>query len=224
VNNGPVCIVARAMRSSTTLDVPDRRPDPGDVPPSADRFIGIDLGARSSGNTVVCRRERGLFVFERPLQGNDGDAWLEERITDLRPDAIYIDAPLSLPGAYFGRGADHFFRAADLQARGMSPMFLGGLTARAIRFAQRWRDAGIAVHEVYPAALIRQAWEHLHIAPGKAIPRHKLRLMAGMCSLPPPSPADRHEADAWLCWVIGHRHRAGKAKVFGAPDEGLILA
>lgn len=199
-------------------------------PPSLDRaeptpgtFIGIDLGARSSGNTVICRRERGLFVFERTQQGKDGDAWLEDRIHEMRPGAIYIDAPLSLPGAYFGRGSDHFFRAADVQARGMSPMFLGGLTARAIRLAEHWRGQGIAVHEVYPAALIRRAWEHLHIAPGRAIPRHKLRIMAGMCTLPPPAPADRHEADAWLCWVIGHRHRGGKAIAFGVPEEGLIL-
>ncbi len=195
--------------------------DPGR---SNTEHIGIDLGARSSGNTALCRRERGLFVFERSEKGADGDAWLDERIAALRPQAIYIDAPLSLPGAYFGRGSDHFFRTADVQARGMSPMFLGGLTARAIRFAERWRAQGMAVHEVYPAALIRRAWEHLHIATGRAIPRHKLRIMAGMCMLPPPTPADRHEADAWLCWVIGHRHRAGKAIVFGVPEEGLILA
>jgi hypothetical protein len=43
VNNGPVCIAAIAMRKSTTTEVRDRRPAPGPVPPSTDRFIGIDL-------------------------------------------------------------------------------------------------------------------------------------------------------------------------------------
>ena len=187
-------------------------------------FLGIDLGARGSGNTAVCQRERGLFRFHRSTPGADGDAWLNTLVAQLAPVAIYIDAPLSLPGAYFGRGHDHFFRSADRQAGGMSPMFLGGLTARAIHLAEAWRAQGIAVHEAYPSALICHSWEFLHIPPGRAIPRHKLRLMAGMCLLPPPQPADRHEADAWLCWVIGHRHQRGEALTFGVPDEGVILA
>jgi predicted nuclease with RNAse H fold len=185
---------------------------------------GIDFGARASGNTVVCLRERGLFRFMRTAKGEDGDAWLQERIAELRPPAIYIDAPLSLPGAYFGKGCDHFFRHADRQTGGMSPMFLGGLTARAMRLAEQWRSQGITVHEAYPAALIRHSWEFLDIRPGRSIPKHKLRLMAGACLLPPPEPKDRHEADAWLCWVIGHRHQRGVAQRFGQPDEGLILA
>lgn len=189
-----------------------------------DGIVGIDLGARSSGNTAVCHRARGLFCFARSTKGGDGDAWLIDHVAQLAPKAIYIDAPLSLPAAYFGRGDDHFFRLADHQTGGMSPMFLGGLTARAIRLAERWRAQGIAVHEAYPAALIRRSWEFLRIPHGRAIPRHKLRLMAGMCLLPPPSPSDRHEADAWLCWVIGHRHQRGEAIAFGEPKEGLILA
>lgn len=186
--------------------------------------IGIDFGARSSGNTVLCHQQRGLFCFEREQKGEDGDEWLQQRIAELRPAAIYIDAPLSLPGVYLGRGTDHFYREADRLAGGMSPMFLGGLTARAMRLAGGWRKDGIAVHEAYPAALVRRSWEFLDIAPGKAIPKHKLRLMAGMCLLPPPDPRDRHEADAWLCWVIGHRHQRGEAHVIGKPDEGVILA
>lgn len=186
-------------------------------------LIGIDLGARFAGTTVLCMRERGLFMFERVAKGEDVDAWLEQRIKELAPTAIYIDAPLSLPGAYFGRGDDHFFRRADRLAGGMSPMFLGGLTARAIRLAAQWRAWGIEVHEVYPAALIRHEWDYLKIPAGRAIPPHKLRLMAGMFALPPPATRDRHEADAWLCWLSGLRHRSGRAKLIGDQEEGAIL-
>jgi predicted nuclease with RNAse H fold len=186
-------------------------------------WIGIDLGARFAGTTVLCSRERGLFTFERLAKGEDVDAWLTQRIGELSPSAIYIDAPLSLPGAYFGRGDDHLFRAADRLAGGMSPMFLGGLTARAIRLAVQWRATGIQVHEVYPAALIRQEWDYLKIPGGRAIPAHTLRLMAGMFALPPPATRDRHEADAWLCWLSGHRHQSGTAKVIGDQEEGVIL-
>lgn len=191
--------------------------------PKAPAHIGIDFGARSAGNTVVCEHVGGLFRFHRCAKGADGDAWLRETVARIAPRAIYIDAPLSLPSAYFNKGKDHFFRLADRQAGAMSPMFLGGLTARAMALAKDWRATGIAVHEAYPAALIRRAWEALDITPGKAIPRSKLRIMAGMVLLPPPHPSDRHEADAWLCWVVGHRHQRGISHAFGNKEEGQIL-
>jgi hypothetical protein len=93
-----------------------------------------------------------------------------------------------------------------------------------MRLAATWRAQGIAVHEAYPAALIRHEWDSLKVEPRKAIPKHKLRIMAGMVVMPPPEPADRHETDAWLCWVIGHRHQRGEALVYGNETEGLILA
>lgn len=187
-------------------------------------LVGIDLGARRSGNTAVCVREKSGFRFHRCAEGGDGDEWLKDLIAGIQPRSIYIDAPLSLPGAYFDRGEDFSFRAADRLAGGMSPMFLGGLTARAMSLADLWRKGGIAVHEAYPSALIRHAWESLDIRPRVAIPRSKLRLMAGMMLLPPPEPADRHEADSWLCWVIGLRHQRGEALSFGNAAEGVILA
>ena len=186
-------------------------------------FIGIDFGAKTAGTTVICQREGAFFRFYRCEKGEDADAWLEEHVTLLAPVAIYMDAPLSLPGAYFGKGQDYFYRSADRLAGGMSPMFLGGLTARAIRLAERWRAAGIEVHEVYPAALVRREWDYLKIASRKSIPAHSLRLIAGTFTLPPPAPKDRHEADAWLCWLSGHRHQMGKAVLLGDEPEGRIM-
>lgn len=186
-------------------------------------FIGIDFGARTAGTTVICHRERGLFHFQRSGKGDDADGWLMERVSAMRPEAIYLDAPLSLPGAYFGKSNDHFFRLADRLAGGMSPMFLGGLTARAIRLAEQWRKSGIRVFEVYPSGSIRQKWDFLKIPARRSIPAHKIRLMAGVHALPPPAPKDRHEADAWLCWLIGHQHLLGQAVLVGDEEEGLIL-
>jgi uncharacterized protein len=50
---------------------------------------------------------------------------------------VCIDAPLSLPGVFTGLAGcdDYFYRASDRALRAMSPMFLGGLTARAMRLA-----------------------------------------------------------------------------------------
>ncbi len=187
-------------------------------------FIGVDHGAQTAGTTVICYQKSGLFRFERSAKGQEADTFLADWVATHRPSAIYIDAPLSLPSAYFGKGSDYIFRRADREAGGMSPMFLGGLTARAIRLATQWRAMGIKVHEAYPSALVRQEWDFLKIPAGRAIPPHKLRLMAGMFLLPPPTTRDRHEADAWLCWLIGHRHRKGTARSFGDRSEGVILA
>ena len=187
-------------------------------------FIGIDYGAQYAGSTVICIRERGLFRFERCAKGQEADAWLMQRVRELLPSAIYMDAPLTLPAAYFGKGNDHFFRLADRETGGMSPMFLGGLTARAIQAASQWRSSGISVFEAYPSALVRMEWDYLKIPKRRTIPQHHVRLMAGMFQLPPPGRKDRHEADAWLCWLIGFRHQQGVAKSFGSHSEGLILA
>ena len=111
-------------------------------------FVGIDFGAQQAGSTALCFRERGLFHFERRAKGEETDPWLEELVQRLRPAAIYMDAPLSLPGAYFSNGSVWFYRHADRLGRSMSPMFLGGLAARAMRLSERWRSQGIAVHEV----------------------------------------------------------------------------
>ena len=186
-------------------------------------FIGVDFGAQTAGTTAICYRDRGLFHFVRSQKGQESDPWLADWVKANRPERIYIDAPLSLPAAYFGKGDDFIFRLADRKAGGMSPMFLGGLTARAMRAAAKWRALGIEVFEVYPAALVRHEWDFLKIPSGRAIPRHNLRLMAGMFMLPPPLPADRHEADAWLCWLTGHRHQQGTSISFGDRSEGLIL-
>lgn len=187
-------------------------------------FIGIDYGAQYAGTTVICYRDRGLFRFERSMKGQESDSWMMERVKGIGPAAIYMDAPLTLPAAYYGKGNDHFFRRADRETGGMSPMFLGGLTARAIQAASQWRSSGIEVFEAYPSALVRIEWDYLKIPGRRSIPQHHLRLMAGMFQLPPPTPKDRHEADAWLCWLVGHRHQLGLAKVFGDHAEGAILA
>jgi hypothetical protein len=84
-----------------------KRMSKGDLVTSG-MHIGIDFGARMAGNTVVCERRGSLFRFHRCAKDEDGDTWLRACVDELRPKAIYIDAPLSLPDAYFGRGTDHF--------------------------------------------------------------------------------------------------------------------
>ena len=77
------------------------------------------------------------------------DSWLEITIKEIKPETIYMDAPLSLPKAYYGQGNNFHYRLADIETRAMSPMFLGGLTARAMSLKNQFE--GIHFFEVYPA-------------------------------------------------------------------------
>lgn len=196
--------------------------------------LGIDFGARLSGKTVVASVVGDALRLDRVPAGEDADAFLERTVQALRPDAIYLDAPLSLPAVYrtaaawpagdagdAGADADWFLREADRALGAMSPLFLGGLTARAMRLAARWRAAGIPVHETWPRGVVRTLGLADYRAQG---PDAAARFTAALdLPLPAPAVADWHEADAVLAWWAGWRHRRGAASVFGREAEGLIL-
>ena len=90
-------------------------------------FLGIDYGSKVAGTTAICRlTESGQFEFSCSTKGRDADLWIKKAIEEFLPESIYIDAPLSLPGAYYGKESNYFYRQADRELRAMSPMFLGG--------------------------------------------------------------------------------------------------
>ena len=96
--------------------------------------FGIDFGSKLSGNTAIALFERGKIYFMSVDQDVDADDFILKAAEHFKPEIIFLDAPLSLPGKYMGLdGFDNYhFRKADLELRAMSPMFLGGLTKRDI--------------------------------------------------------------------------------------------
>ncbi len=120
-------------------------------------MYGVDYGAKLAGTTVVAYLSVGnkQVLFAATEKRMDADGFLLEFFSNRLPAPIFLDAPLSLPKAYFnssGEG-DHFYRSCDRALGAMSPMFLGGLTARAIQLSIKLRKAGFHVYETYPAAL-----------------------------------------------------------------------
>jgi predicted nuclease with RNAse H fold len=123
--------------------------------PITKTLIGIDFGSKLAGTTVIAILEHEKLHFLKSEKDKDADAFIKEVLSKYHPTLIGIDAPLSLPGVYckLDNCNDYFYREADKGLKAMSPMFLGGLTARAIKL-----KASLAVHtfyEVYPAALSR---------------------------------------------------------------------
>lgn len=121
--------------------------------------IGLDYGAKQADTTAVAKLQQNELLVWQSKTGLNADAWLLVLISELRPDLVFIDAPLSLPAVYgklpASPLADYFYRTCDRQLQAMSPMFVGGLTARAIRLTAQLTTQGIRVIETYPAGLYR---------------------------------------------------------------------
>ena len=114
--------------------------------------FGIDYGSKLTGNTVIAVFDEGSIYFLDMKRGIDADLFILNAAEYYHPSKIFIDAPLSLPGVYSRLQGfkDYHFRRADKELKAMSPMFLGGLAARAIELKTKLERMGIEVFETYP--------------------------------------------------------------------------
>jgi predicted nuclease with RNAse H fold len=184
------------------------------------RVVGIDFGARKAGTTVVAWNEGATIRFAQSKEGKDSDLFLRDVVADLSPDLIAIDAPLTLPGVYRDvvGCSDFHLRECDRALKAMSPMFLGGLTARAMALAAAWRAEGITVYETYPRQVaMRLGMDTSEIDADwiQALFRHH-----GFAVVLPGSKVSKHLLDASLCalpWVCGLGMQA-----VGKKAEGVI--
>jgi predicted nuclease with RNAse H fold len=187
-------------------------------------FVGIDYGSKMAGTTAIAWVDgEGKLVTDQSEKKRDADAWLKTLIKDLAPGAVYLDAPLSLPGSYYGKSADYFYRECDRILGAMSPMFLGGLTARAMKLAA---DLPMSVHETYPAALVKALLLSAYYKKkDKEALKDFFRTWTAVApkSLQGNLPPNWHQMDALLAWHSGWRHAQGKAQLIGRPSEGVIV-
>lgn len=116
---------------------------------------GVDFGAKLAGTTAITYILDDQIKISQTTKGQDADKWLVKIIKENNLDYIFIDAPLSLPGAFLGKGNDFNYRKADRLINAMSPMFLGGLTARAIKLKTELEQYGVSCVEVYPGGFVR---------------------------------------------------------------------
>jgi predicted nuclease with RNAse H fold len=189
--------------------------------------IGIDYGAKLSGNTVICysRNESDLH-FLRVNRENDADAFLFRSLIELQPTEAFIDAPLSLPGVYSGLldCRDFFFREADRTTRAMSPMFLGGLTARAMQLKSMLLKEKIILFETYPGYLARH-WK-LDESGYKKTKENLEYTVDKLFQLTGFSLEDIrswHDIDAFLAMISHIRYRKRECIRIGKEGEGFIF-
>lgn len=192
------------------------------------RIAGIDYGSKLAGTTAIAAFGPAGVEFRQSKSKQDADRFILEWAQAFQPTHIFLDAPLSLPGVYrdLKDCRDYFYRQGDRQAGAMSPMFLGGLTARAMQLAHMLAARGIRCHEVYPAQLAQIVGLDLTVykkdaASLPSITQDLAELLPEQPPLPPlPS---WHQVDALLALLSGFRYLRGEHLVFGDEVEGIIV-
>ena len=187
--------------------------------------LGIDYGAKLAGTTAICFEKNKQLVLLQSEKKKDADKFVQQAVEQWQPNSIFIDAPLSLPLAYFGKGNNYFYRAADKVLQGMSPMFLGGLTARAIKLTKDLEKADISCYETYPAQIVKH-----YLADKTEGYKKQQTFLANFCyiletELPftfLEAPTNWHQVDSILAWWAGWRFYNGKVATYGKEEEGLI--
>jgi predicted nuclease with RNAse H fold len=192
-------------------------------------IIGIDFGAKKAGTTVVARMyDHNKIDFFASAQNQDADQFLLDFIQGQEDIWLaYIDAPLSLPAVYkrVNGSNDFFYREADKMTGAMSPMFLGGLTARAMKLRLEVEQLGVKMVETYPSKLaeVLQLKEKGYKGDKKDISNlcDSLKEISSF-QFDNALVKDWHHFDALLCLYSAKRFEMQAAMVFGKPDEGTI--
>jgi predicted nuclease with RNAse H fold len=189
-------------------------------------IAGIDYGSKLSGYTAIAIEDDERILILSSEKDKDADRWLEDVLIQYPVEQVYIDAPLSLPAAYFGKGSDFMFRHCDKVTKAMSPMFLGGLTARAMKLANALKSRNVIFRETYPAQTVfRLSSQDLYNKKSNPHPQ-LLQEMEDRLGKPfhfERGPARMHEVDAILALYAGKLHQKGIATVVGDPEEGQII-
>lgn len=191
--------------------------------------FGIDYGSKLSGNTVIAILKDTQIFFMDIDPKVDADKFILNAVDHFQPELVFIDAPLSLPGVYrqISDCTDFHFRTADRETKAMSPMFLGGLAARAMELKQRLEDQNIEVKETYPR-LMANRFDLKSI--GYKTNKNALKecaLQIKKCLKEPlrfTSSEVRtwHHLDALLALMSALSYKCGDFTTYGDPREGLI--
>lgn len=192
-------------------------------------IFGIDYGSKLTGNTVIAIFQKMKIFFLDVDKGIDADAFILNAADHFSPKKIFIDAPLTLPGVYTKiNGCNDFhFREADLALGAISPMFVGGLAARAMELKLVLEEKKILIYETYPRILASQLRLKTKGYKGSLLGLKDCRLeiakhFSGAIHLPISEITTWNHFDALLALMSALNHIQGQGKVYGLKDEGLI--
>lgn len=187
--------------------------------------VGIDYGSKLAGTTVIAYVLDGSTKILQSTKNKDADTFIINELKKVSASKVYLDAPLSLPLAYYGKGDNYFYRACDIELKAMSPMFLGGLTARAMKLKAQLQALNIEVIECYPKALIHyhRDLKDLYLKKNLSGLNTFINQLKTHFPYDLPEIKNWHQIDAMMAWWSGYRDTKNEAVKIGIPEEGLIL-
>jgi predicted nuclease with RNAse H fold len=186
------------------------------------KIVGIDYGSKLAGTTAIAMLdENGNFSIIQSQKKQDADEMILNMLDTFKPELIAFDAPLSLPnGLYSGNIQDDFFyRQADKELKAMSPMFLGGLTARAMRIAAICKSKQIEIIESYPGAFVKaELLNEVYSKKDNTMISKFSKISASYFQFKMPQLNNWHAIDACICLEIGIRKANGNGRFKGNQD------
>lgn len=191
-------------------------------------ILGIDYGSKMAGTTAIAlmKKYNEVELFQSK-KNQDADQMIIDFVLKHKDIwLVFLDAPMSLPSVYNdGKSEDYFYRAADKALSAMSPMFLGGLTARAMKLKRKLNNLGLKVVETYPKALSEEIL--LDQKRYKKDPSYIHECALAIRQIgnwqTQSAPTSWHQIDAMLCLLSAKRNEQGKSKSYGNEEEGLII-
>lgn len=190
------------------------------------RIVGIDYGSKLAGTTVLAffDTDSKQITLKQSSKKQDADAFVISSLRGYPVDLVGLDAPLSLPGVYnnLEGKSDYHYRTADRLAKAMSPMFLGGLTARAMKLAS---EINASIIEVYPKlGAERHQLQELGYKSDKEAIIPCQKALAQRTELPIEGLfiENWHQFDAILALEITWRYHNNLTDHYGDAKEGML--
>lgn len=189
-------------------------------------IAGIDYGSKLAGTTAIAIFKDQKITIHQSAKKQSADDFLENIIQQHQPQIIGFDAPLSLPGVYTNQKGktDYFYRECDKELKAMSPMFLGGLTARAMALKAKLTSPKTEIIETYPAKIalglslkeLGYKKEKENITPCLEILENQLpySLQSEITNW--------HAFDSLLALLGAYKYTTGTAQKVGDDNEGVI--
>jgi predicted nuclease with RNAse H fold len=191
-------------------------------------IVGIDYGSKLAGTTVIAFYQNEMVRFSASKHQEDADKFIVKYLQLMKPKFVFLDAPLSLPGKYVDKESysDYFYRVADRELGAMSPMFLGGLTARAMKLKDYLEKMEMTVFETYPKhqAVILELdntmykRDEKHIRELSKVVSDKFNLNVNYDQM-----KTWHHFDSLLAYIAGVRFINKAHMAIGDQEEGQII-
>ncbi|KUO43401.1 MAG: hypothetical protein APU95_06010 [Hadesarchaea archaeon YNP_N21] len=175
------------------------------------KIMGIDLAGNEDNPTGLA----WIRVRNLTSEIKYSDREIIRRCLEIKPKAVAIDAPLSLPKMGALRKADRYLISSGFRV--FPPTFAGmkKLTLRGIRISSKLRMLGFKVIEVHP----RTSGKIIFGTPERKVWVSGLKMrgmrLRGLSSV--------HEIDAALAALTALFWLRGKFEKIGEAEEGVIV-